>query len=447
MDGRGSAAPRRRGRRVAGRRRLRRGPAGARAAGDDEGRVRAARRRCGDGPSARPAGPAADPRRDRCLPHRPGRGPAGDGPRLSGGGRAGRGPRRLPRGGGPGAAGVGLGRSRTRPRSTAFVLDTSGTSGVPKAAWARQDRMAARARVNTGLVETRARDRHRTASPFHHIAGLGMLAVALASGSAVACSRSSRSRPGRASARRRDPRAGRPDDGRDAAGSGCSTSGRCSCSCTAAPHASRDAARHPDRTAEVRFLQLCTARPRGAHLRPRPGRPPGGGGGPDRAAPLLGRPAPGVALEVTNRTSTASARSGPGPRTAPHRGRRWLCTGDLGRISADGYVQLLGRRGDMIIRGGENVHPTEVEQVVAQHAGSARSRCSACRTGGSARPCTPWSCPTTRRARRRRRSCARTCARSWPASRRRRAGRSSPSCPATSRASCCAGCSSSSTPG
>jgi len=45
----------------------------------------------------------------------------------------------------------------------------------------------------------------------------------------------------------------------------------------------------------------------------------------------------------------------------------WLHTGDLGRLDADGYLYLSGRQGDMIIRGGENVHPLEVERVVAEH--------------------------------------------------------------------------------
>ena len=45
----------------------------------------------------------------------------------------------------------------------------------------------------------------------------------------------------------------------------------------------------------------------------------------------------------------------------------WLRTGDLGRIDERGYVFLAGRKGDMIIRGGENVYPLEVEQTLARH--------------------------------------------------------------------------------
>ena len=42
--------------------------------------------------------------------------------------------------------------------------------------------------------------------------------------------------------------------------------------------------------------------------------------------------------------------------------------GDLGRLE-EGYLYLVGRRGDKIIRGGENVYPLEVEQVLEQHPG------------------------------------------------------------------------------
>ena len=45
----------------------------------------------------------------------------------------------------------------------------------------------------------------------------------------------------------------------------------------------------------------------------------------------------------------------------------WLRSGDLGRIGADGNLTLVGRVGDMYIRGGYNVYPLEVENVLAEH--------------------------------------------------------------------------------
>jgi fatty-acyl-CoA synthase len=45
----------------------------------------------------------------------------------------------------------------------------------------------------------------------------------------------------------------------------------------------------------------------------------------------------------------------------------WLHTGDLGVMRPDGYIHLTGRAKDMIIRGGENVYPREVEEFLYTH--------------------------------------------------------------------------------
>lgn len=45
----------------------------------------------------------------------------------------------------------------------------------------------------------------------------------------------------------------------------------------------------------------------------------------------------------------------------------WLATGDAGTMDADGYVYVQDRVKDMIITGGENVYPAEVEHVLAEH--------------------------------------------------------------------------------
>lgn len=49
----------------------------------------------------------------------------------------------------------------------------------------------------------------------------------------------------------------------------------------------------------------------------------------------------------------------------------WLHTGDLGSLDAEGYCRIQGRLKDMIIRGGENIYPREIEDVLFTHPGIA----------------------------------------------------------------------------
>ena len=45
----------------------------------------------------------------------------------------------------------------------------------------------------------------------------------------------------------------------------------------------------------------------------------------------------------------------------------WMHTGDLATLDADGYCNIVGRLKDMVIRGGENVYPREVEEFLFRH--------------------------------------------------------------------------------
>ena len=45
----------------------------------------------------------------------------------------------------------------------------------------------------------------------------------------------------------------------------------------------------------------------------------------------------------------------------------WFHTGDLARVDEDGYFYIVDRKKDLIIRGGYNVYPREIEEVLYEH--------------------------------------------------------------------------------
>lgn len=98
----------------------------------------------------------------------------------------------------------------------------------------------------------------------------------------------------------------------------------------------------------------------------------------------VGRPLPGVAMrivddarqplgpeevgeiEVKGDNVTKGYWRNPGATAeALHEG--WLATGDLGRRDADGYYYVVGRKKDLIISGGVNIYPADIENVLAEH--------------------------------------------------------------------------------
>ena len=104
-----------------------------------------------------------------------------------------------------------------------------------------------------------------------------------------------------------------------------------------------------------------------------------------RLAASIGRPLPDVEVKIVNEKGSALQANRVGEIYA--RGPRmmtgywgdadksaqvittdgWLRTGDKGWMDEDGYIYLAGRGDDMIIRGGENISPQEVEEVLHAH--------------------------------------------------------------------------------
>ena len=256
------------------------------------------------------------------------------------------------------------------PTATAWVLHTSGTTGLPKPVPYEQGAMAARTRVYTACVPLVPGDVFVAAPGFHHIAGSGNLAVALAAGATIA---------------------GFPSFSVDAwralapygvthtllvpsmiemllAADALALPSLRSVQYGAAPI-------HPDTLGtmlealpgvavwqffgQTEGSPICALSP-DDHRAALAGRP--------ELLRSIGRPAPEVEIVLegvdADGVGEICAR---GPHLFRPDGDGWLRTGDIGRIDADGYVFLIGRRGDTINRGGENVRPLEVETVLRSH--------------------------------------------------------------------------------
>lgn len=267
--------------------------------------------------------------------------------------------------------GTGPLRARTDPRGVALVMHTSGTTGLPKQVWVREAQLARRAEVNGGVLGLRSGSRLAIAAVFHHVAAIGNIAVGLANGSALVLFPAF------------------------------SVSAWLSLEPVAPTHTvlvpsiietllNADAFAlpslqvigyggspiHPNTmrrvqavTPGVDFVNLFgqTEGSPLAVLSAQDHREAAAGR--EELLTSVGQAAPGVELQIHDPDPV-----GVGEVWA--RGRHsfvvdddgWQHTGDLGYL-ADGYLYLVGRRGDKIIRGGENVFPLEVEQVLESHPG------------------------------------------------------------------------------
>jgi acyl-CoA synthetase (AMP-forming)/AMP-acid ligase II len=260
--------------------------------------------------------------------------------------------------------------------SIAGYLHTSGTTGFPKAVPMREGRLAPRVRHNAAALHMGPNAVYVTAAGFHHIAGLGMMLVVLGAGGSVA-----------------PLRAFSGDAWQDRAAIGpthallvptqiemlLEAGGLAVPTLEVLQYGASPI--HPDTLRAaldtlpgVRFVQIygqtegspITMLDLDDHVRALTGEP--------ELLASCGRAVPGLELELLDPDAEGvgevCARAEHLFLTGPD---GWMRTGDLARLDERGYLFLVGRRGDRIIRGGENVYPLEVERVLETHPGIAEA--------------------------------------------------------------------------
>ncbi len=259
---------------------------------------------------------------------------------------------------------------QARPDAIAAILHTSGTTGAPKQVPIRQDRLASRVSVSSALMSAGPGSVYASGSPFHHIAGLGNLAVMIAVGATVVPF----------------PRFS-VEAWRELGGYGVTHAflvptmierlldagaltlpGLRLLQYGAAPIRPATLAGAVAVLPGVRFINMfgqtegspiaCLVQE--DHDRALAGQP--------GLLASVGRAAPGIELRLTDADAQGAGEIlARGDHLFKLAADGWLRTGDLATIDGDGYVFLVGRLGDRIIRGGENVHPAEVEDVLGEH--------------------------------------------------------------------------------
>lgn len=257
--------------------------------------------------------------------------------------------RRLPRAaraellGAMGAAAVDDASGRTalaggRPveDGDALVVATSGSSGDPKGVVLTHDAVAASARATSERLGVTPDDEWLACLPLSHVGGLSVVTRALVTGTRLTV-----------------------HDGFEAAAVDASDATLVSLVATAL--------RRIDPT-RWRTIVLGGARPpaeRPANAVTTYGMTETGSGVVYDRVPL-----PGVEVRVVDGELQLRCpmllrcyRDGTDPRTADG----WFPTGDLGEIGDDGRITVHGRRGDLIVTGGENVWPEPVEAVLRSH--------------------------------------------------------------------------------
>jgi O-succinylbenzoic acid--CoA ligase len=276
-------------------------------------------------------------------------------------------------------------REALRAGRSALVLFTSGTSGRPKGALLSLDSLRASARASAALLGSDPDDRWLLCMPLFHIGGLSVLIRSALAGSCVVLHRGFEAREVDRSLE---------EDGISHATFVATMLSRLL--------ESRGATRRAPQTLRVVLLGggpasqalLSRARGLGFPIALTYGlteaasqvatRPPQNAVA-DEADLAAGLPPlPGVEIRIVDEAGESVAEDvvgeievrGPilmqGYLDDPEATARairagWLATGDLGRLDAEGGLRVLDRRSDLIVSGGENVYPAELESVLVEH--------------------------------------------------------------------------------
>jgi acyl-CoA synthetase (AMP-forming)/AMP-acid ligase II len=277
------------------------------------------------------------------------------------------------------ASGPGLGSARParQPDDPVVIIWTSGTTGLPKGAWF--DHRALEAAVGTAGVMAAPFDRRLLPTPFAHAGYLAKLWEQLAWGITIVIG----AQPWNAEAMLRQL-----TDDRITVAGGVPTqwskvvelaevetadlSALRLCLSATAPAPPELVARMTERLgAPVVVRYAMTEAPSITGTEP--------GERPEVLYGTVGRPQAGVEVELRDgdgEVGTMHVRSRGAMRgywnddeetAAAFTPDGWLRSTDLGRFDDEGNLVLVGRAGDMYIRGGYNVHPLEVENVLADH--------------------------------------------------------------------------------
>ena len=251
-----------------------------------------------------------------------------------------------------------------------FVLHTSGTTGEPKRVPFGEDVLAARVAVSANVIGLRAEHRYATGSPLHHIAGLGNALTALSVGAPVLPTTQFSAEWWRGL--------------RDAGATHCLlvptmiemllTQGVLdvvplqTLIYGAAPMSPETLRRILHTLPGVGLVSIfgqtegspITTLAADDHARAATGR--------SDLLDTVGRAAPGLSLRIDDPDAGGTGEVlAAAAHLSVHGDDGWLHTGDVGALDSEGYLRLSGRRNDMVVRGGENVYPLEVENVLVEH--------------------------------------------------------------------------------